>query len=242
MGSDMIMLNTFDVFNPEIAGLYKCENPINELKNLTGKIVGINLEPIDHSAEMLETMDEISIGRHATVETFKKAEELGVDFISLTGNPGTGVSNHAINEAIKTAKEHYSGIIVAGKMHGAGVAESVLDFDAISGFIENGADVVMIPAAGTVYGVTLEDVIKACRLIRSKGKLSLVANGTSQDGAQEETIREMAIANKMAGADIHHIGDSGPGGIAPWRNILALSVAIRGERHAVRMMAMSVNR
>ena len=42
------------------------------------------------NAEMLETRIEISPGRTGTVETVKRAEELGLDFICLTGNPGTG--------------------------------------------------------------------------------------------------------------------------------------------------------
>ena len=47
---------------------------------------------------------------------------------------------------------------------------------------------------------------------------------------------------KMAGADIHHIGDTGVPGMALPQNILAYSIAIRGERHTYHKMALSVNR
>lgn len=242
LSSDMIMLNTIDLFEPLIHGLPETDQPIRLLKDLTGKMIGVNLEPVDLNAPMLEAMDVISKGRIATRETFEKANELGIDFICLTGNPGTGVSNPEIINAVKVAKEVYNGIIIAGKMHGAGVAEDVLDYDAIDDFIKNGADIILLPAAGTVPGVSQEAVAKACLQIKRAGVLSLVANGTSQDCAQEETIRQIAIMNKMAGADIHHIGDAGPGGIAPWQNILALSIAIRGDRHTLRLMGSSVKR
>ncbi len=48
--------------------------------------------------------------------------------------------------------------------------------------------------------------------------------GTSQEGADESTIRQIALAAKMAGADIHHIGDAGFYGIAVPENIMAYSI------------------
>ncbi|MEE3408252.1 MAG: haloacid dehalogenase-like hydrolase, partial [Erysipelotrichaceae bacterium] len=47
---------------------------------------------------------------------------------------------------------------------------------------------------------------------------------------------------KMAGADIHHIGDSGYVGMALPENILAYSIAIRGVRHTYRKIGQSINR
>ena len=60
--------------------------------------------------------------------------------------------------------------------------------------------------------------------------------------AVEDTIRQIALMCKMAGADIHHIGDSGYMGMALPENITAYSVAIRGKRHTYRRMAMSLLR
>ena len=60
--------------------------------------------------------------------------------------------------------------------------------------------------------------------------------------AVEATIRQIALMCKMAGADIHHIGDSGYMGMALPENITAYSVAIRGKRHTYRRMAMSLLR
>ena len=66
--------------------------------------------------------------------------------------------------------------------------------------------------------------------------------GTSQEGADEQTIREIALQAKMAGTDLHHIGDAGYPGIAVPENIISYSVAIRGRRHTYRRMARSINR
>ena len=46
----------------------------------------------------------------------------------------------------------------------------------------------------------------------------------------------------MAGADIHHIGDTGYVGMALPENIMAYSITIRGVRHTYHRMASSPNR
>lgn len=241
-GSDMILLNGFDVLNPVINGLPETDDPVCLLKELTGRVVGCNLEPVDVHAKMMEDRREIPLGRQAVKETFEAAEKLGCNFICLTGNPGTGVTNRAIRDAILDAKKYFSGLIIAGKMHAAGVDEPVVDMNSIKEFIEAGADVILMPAIDTVPGLTENEVTEACRFIKKMGALSLTAIGTSQEGADEATVREIALVNKRAGADIQHIGDAGWSGVAIPENIMALSIAIRGRRHTYYKMAASVKR
>lgn len=241
-GSDMVLLNVFDCDKPHINGLPETDDPVQLLKELVGRPIGCNLEPIDEDVEMMESRQEISHGRHATKETFMKAKELGFDFICLTGNPGTGVSNASIEKAIATAKEYFGGLIIAGKMHSAGVDEPLVDLESIERFIEAGADIILMPAVYTVPGLSEETVTKACQLIKSKGALSLSAIGTSQEGSDEDTIRLIALTNKRCGIDIQHIGDAGWCGVALPENIMALSIAIRGKRWTYHKIASSVNR
>ena len=49
MGADILLLNVFDVQKPFIQGLPKTEpeNVIHKLKELTGRPIGINLEPVE---------------------------------------------------------------------------------------------------------------------------------------------------------------------------------------------------
>ena len=241
-GSDMVLLNVFDCNNPHINGLPETDEPVKLLKKLVGRPVWCNLEPIDENAKMMENRLEISSGRHATKETFIKAKELGFDFICLTGNPGTGVSNASIENAIKLAKEYFGGMIIAGKMHSSGIDEALVDLDSIERFIDAGADIILMPAVYTVPGLSEEEVTAACKLIKSKGALSLSSIGTSQEGSDEGTIRQIALVNKRCGIDIQHIGDAGWCGIALPENIMALSIAIRGKRWTYHKIASSVNR
>ncbi len=241
-GADLILLNGLDVFNPYIDALPESDEPIKLVKKLTGRPVGINLEPVDLKADMMEEIEIISEGRICSEVTLKKIEEMGVDFVCLTGNPGTGVTNHQISEGIKLAKKHFSGMIIAGKMHSSGVDEPVANFDVVKEFIESGADVIMLPAVGTVPGFTQGEMEKAVKYIKENGALSMSAIGTSQESSTRETIRQIAIMNKIAGVDIQHIGDAGYAGVANFENILELSIAIRGVRHTIRMIAASNDR
>ena len=241
-GADLILLNGLDVFNPYIDALPESDEPIKLVKKLTGRPVGLNLEPVDLNADMMEEIEIISEGRICSEATLKKIEEMGVDFVCLTGNPGTGVTNHQISEGIKLAKKHFSGMIIAGKMHSSGVDEPVANFDVVKDFIESGADVIMLPAVGTVPGFTQGEMEKAVKYIKENGALSMSAIGTRQESSTKETIRQIAIMNKIAGVDIQHIGDAGYAGVANFENILELSIAIRGVRHTIRMIAASNDR
>ncbi|SFK10947.1 hypothetical protein SAMN04488569_101027 [Marinilactibacillus piezotolerans] len=241
-GADLILLNGLDLMEPKIEGIDHEEQPIQYLKKLVGRPIGVNLEPVDESAKMSENKLDISKGRQAFKETFEKANELGFDFICLTGNPGTGVSNKEIIKALKVAKEKFTGLIIAGKMHGAGVNEPVVDLNAIKDFIMNGADIILLPAIGTVPGVTTSMVMKAVQLAKQHDVLTLSAIGTSQETSAPSTIREIALQNKIAGVDIQHIGDAGSGGVAPYQNLLEMSRTIRGDRHTIARIAGSNER
>lgn len=238
VGADLVLLNGLDLQNPKVNGLDLDEpDPVSRLKKLTGRPIGVNIEPVDPDAKMSEDKLTISRGRQAFKETFEKAEEMGFDFICLTGNPGTGVSNKEISKAISAAKVAFSGLIIAGKMHGAGVNEAVVDLDAVRSFIKSGADIILLPAIGTVPGVTPDMIYEAVRLCRQSDALSMSAIGTSQETADPTTIKDIALQNKIAGVDIQHIGDAGYGGIAPYLNILEMSRVIRGDRHTLARMA-----
>lgn len=241
-GADLILLNGVDVLNPAIAGIKDQADFVNELKKLVGRPIGINLEPVDPDAIMMENSLKISKGRTVNEESMATLDKLGIDFLCLTGNPGTGVTNKTIAEAVKLAKENFSGLIIAGKMHSSGVDEPVTNKETIETFIESGADIILVPAVGTVPGFDSDELKEAVKIAHKNNALVMTAIGTSQEGSSKETIRQIAIANKICGVDIQHIGDAGYGGLAPVENIFELSVAIRGIRHTVSMVSRSINR
>lgn len=242
-GADMILLNGLDVLNPCIFALeHDTHNYIQELHRLVGKPIGVNLEPVDSDIVMLEDKQSISAGRQFSLETVKKIEEVGFDFVCITGNPGTGVSNKQIKDAVLLAKEHFSGLIIAGKMHGAGVNEPVADCELIKEYVEAGADIILVPAVGTVPGFDENELKIIVKEVHEHGGLVLSAIGTSQESSETDTIKDIAIRNKICGVDIQHIGDAGYGGVAPIENIMAMSTAIRGIRHTASVIARSINR
>lgn len=239
MGADLVILNLFDVHEPFVRGLPECppDEVVRTVQRLTGRVIGINLEPVG-----------VPAGRLATAANAQRAAELGVQFIVVTANPSTGAGNASIQSAIREVS-HAVGddvMVVGGRMHGSGALQEqgsrIVGPDDVRGFVTAGADVVLLPAPGTVPGITFEHIHSLVEVAHGLGALVLTSIGTSQEGADAQTTRTIALACKQAGADIHHLGDGGYSGIAEPRNIHDYSVAIRGVRHTWRRMAASINR
>lgn len=253
-GADLVLLNLYDVYAPQIMGMpsknaaeeklgFGQTSPgfgrtIRDVKEWIGRPVGLNLEPIENPKAITTQ------GRLATVQNALLAVEQGADFIMVTGNPGTGVTLEGILKSLREIKSAVgnSAVIMAGKMHAAGTGETAADFDHIQAFIEAGAQIIGIPAPGTTPGMTTEIAKTLIEAIHRAGGLALTAFGTSQEGSTVHIIEQIALMSKMAGADIHHIGDAGTIGMAVPENITALSMAIRGRRHTWHRMAASLKR
>ena len=240
-GADLILLNLFDVFEPKVSGLEvkDAKDTVKRLKELTGRPIGVNLEPVDPDAKMESTKFELPKGRIATAESMRRAEELGFNFVCY---PGSGVTNKMIVQAVRTAKENFSGMIIAGKMHGAGVDEPVADEESVKAMIDAGADVILVPAVGTVPGFTSDELIKIVKIVHQHDGLVMSTIGTSQESSGKDVIHEIALKNKTCGVDIQHIGDAAWGVLSPTETIFELSKTIRGLNHTISRMARSINR
>lgn len=240
-GADLILLNLFDVFEPKVSGLEvkDAKDTVKRLKELTGRPIGVNLEPVDPDAKMESTKFELPKGRIATAESMRRAEELGFNFVCYSGS---GVTNKMIVQAVRTAKENFSGMIIAGKMHGAGVDEPVADEESVKAMIDAGADVILVPAVGTVPGFTSDELIKIVKIVHQHDGLVMSTIGTSQESSGKDVIREIALKNKTCGVDIQHIGDAAWGVLSPTETIFELSKTIRGLNHTISRMARSINR
>ncbi|QIA27539.1 hypothetical protein DYI95_008400 [Thermaerobacter sp. PB12/4term] len=211
------------------------QGPLAALALLAGRVVGINLEP----------SDRVPPGRRATPENALRAVEQGAQWILLTGNPQTGVTPEGIlqaAEAIRRVLPPERLLLAAGRMHGAGCwfgQEPFLDEGAVKDLVAAGVDLVALPAPATVPGVTLDQARRWVEAVHAAGALAMSTVGTSQEGADRETVRQIALMAKAAGFDVHHVGDAGYHGIALPENILAYGIAIRGRRHTYRRMALS---
>lgn len=253
MGADLLVLNLLDVSHPEVFGI-DVDDPadvVRKVKRLTGRPVAVNLEPVDPDAARV-TDDEFvpgpTAGRLATPENLAAATALGVDAVVLTGNPGMGVTNASLARAVGHARAGAGDglLLMAGRMHASGSADEsggrIVDERAIDGFVAAGADVVLVPAPGTVPGCHEALVRGWVEAAHRAGALTMTTIGTSQEGADVDTIRRIALMAKMTGTDMHHLGDCGLFGVALPENLLAYSIAVRGRRHTYRRMAMSILR
>jgi hypothetical protein len=252
-GADIVILNLLDVAQPTVSAVDVTDpaDVVREVKRLTGRIIAVNLEPVDPQARRV-TDDAFGpgekAGRLATRENVEAAVALGVDAIVLTGNPGMGVTNASLTRAVAATRAAVGDevIVMAGKMHAAGSASEagsgIVDAQAIRAFVRAGADVILLPAPGTVPGCHEAQVRGWVEVAHQYGALTMTTVGTSQEGADVETIRRLALMAKMTGTDIHHLGDCGYFGIALPENLLAYSITIRGRRHTYRRMAMSLLR
>ena len=63
-------------------------------------------------------------------------------------------------------------------MHGAGTRGKVIDREAALAFTEAGADVILLPAPGTVPGLREEELAAIITEVKEKGALALAAIGT----------------------------------------------------------------
>ena len=249
MSADILILNVYDVDNPNVEGLFEHDkkDTIKLIKKLTGRVVGINLEPVEDKVGD-DDLWKMSKGRMATAKNAKKAKSQGADLIVITGNPGNHVTNKAICKAIKEIRKELGDniVLITGKMHASGeikeAGENIITKKDIKQFVDAGADIILLPAPGTIPGITLDLIHDLISYTHSLNKLAMTSIGTSQEGSDTDTIKNIALKCKMAGADIHHIGDSGYLGVALPENIMAYSIAIRGVRHTYYSMAKSINR
>lgn len=243
-GADVLLFNMYDVNSPSLNGYpYEGSALLKDIRKNIGRFVGINLEPVSKD-KLMDQKEDVPKGRIASVKNAKKAYEQGAQFLLLTGNPKTGVTNKEIIQSLKAIKAELGDklVLAAGKMHAAGIggetARNIINENDVNAFIDAGADILLIPAPGTVPGISEAYAETLVTLAHKRGILVLSAIGTSQEGACEHTIKNIALSAKRVGVDMHHLGDAGFFGIAVPENIKAYSTAIKGIRHTYRRMAM----
>jgi hypothetical protein len=261
-GADILDLTTFEPFNPRIPG-WPSKNPaddevskdlqilkgvgysLKEIREIVGRLVALLLvlNTEENKADILRTHGNIL----ATRENAEKAISLGADMIVLT----SWAPSNKFYETLKDISKFIKGnaILEYTRPHGSGLIETLetrnvlIGEDEIRRIIDAGVEILGLPAPGTYPGFTLEKVAHLVELVHSCGAMASLGVHTTQEGADLETLREIAILAKQAGADIHELGDSGFNlvMIEP-QNIMEYSITIRGRRHTYRRMAMSINR
>ncbi len=264
-GADIILLDTYEPLNPFIPGLRsknKQEDSssravqvekgkgysIKEYREFIGRPVGILLTIT--SKENISGAVKAYGNIVATEENISKAVESGVDLLYLTGWAARAEKEEILKKARKITEGRC--ILMSGNVHGPGIIgqsghkpgpEVLFPRDELKMMIDSGVDIINMPTPGTYPGFTLDRVAAIIDQIHAGGALASTGIHTSQEGSDVETIRRMALMAKMAGTDMHELGDGGfnESLINP-QNIMAYSIVIRGVRHTYRRMAMSIKR
>ncbi len=263
-GADIIIVDTYEPANPYIPG-WASKDPtqdettrnlqvpmgkgytLKEIRTLIGRPVALLLI-IPYGADL-------GVSKHygnilATEENVEKGLESGADVLFLGGWAPPDI----LDQSLRTIRRISEGraVIEYARPHGPGLIgrddarlgpRGLMSDEDVRRILDAGVDIIGLPCPGTYPGFTVEYTARLVEMIHQAGAMAALGLHTSQEGADIDTIKRLAILAKMAGADIHELGDSGFNEcmIEP-QNILAYSIAIRGRRHTYRRMAMSINR
>jgi hypothetical protein len=198
------------------------------LCRLLGRPIGLNLEP---------DIDAVPAPFRATTDNALVAAAAGASFVVVTANPGRAAGLEDVATAVQTVVGSVPDLCCwAGKMHSAG-AEEKLGPESVARLVSAGAQGVLVPLPGTMPGVSEEQAKEMVEEARSAGALAIGTIGTSQEGADSDTLRHLALTAKRIGVDVHHLGDAGLGGMAAPESLYAYSIAVRGIRHTWNRMA-----
>jgi len=209
---------------------------IGEVKRLSGIPVGMTLEPVTEESDYPKS-------RIASKENAKTGMDHGASYITMISTPSMSSKDFAgcVNNVREGVEER--GLVKAGKMPWGGSfltkTDEYITIKEIELLAKAGADVIILPAPGTVPGLTIELVKSWVNVIHECGLLAETTIGTSQEGADVAVIQRIAIDSKMTGADLFQIGDSVYGGSCSPENVMAFAKAIKGQRHVLRRMAVS---
>jgi hypothetical protein len=226
-GADLVCLNMIDPSapGPLVEGIEKVDptpESFVDLARFLGRPVGLNLEP---------DLEGVPKGYRASESIIDAAAAAGASFVMITANPGRGAGIADMAQSVQRVRKSAPSLLcLAGKMHQAGTDER-LDTRTVDRLVDAGAHGVLIPLPGTVPGIDEATVRAMAAASHEAGAIAVGTIGTSQEGAEVETIRSLALAAKRAGMDIHHIGDAGYTGVAVPENVYAYSLALRGRRH-----------
>ena len=260
-GADIVYIGSYDPNNPYIPGLPSKikKNPddsilaqvqaelgrgwtLNDTRILIGRPVAATVWATEKT--FTKRMEASFARVEGTPENAKKLIEQGADIIQYVDWTKDTKTIAKTLEAL--AKEvQNKAILEYSRPHGSGLFDQMVTGDLITAeeikvAIEAGAQIVSIPAVGTFPGYSIDFTKKLVETIHENGALASLWFGTSQEGADTETVRRIALYSKMAGADMQVISDAGLSESMPLpENIMTLSIAIRGIRHTYRRMAIS---
>lgn len=223
-GADLLLVKGINCQTQKIHG---CGN-LHSFKRLTGRQVGVSLEVLaDNAPENPCAWDPTHLSLVADA-----------DFYCLTAYDKAGVTAVRVREALGQLRQLTNKLVLVAKFYGSGLACP----EEYAAYITAGANGVIVPAPSTCRGASETRVEQVLSAIQAAGGLAITTISSSQEGADEETVRQIALASKRCGADMYNFGDAGVAGMADPQAVYTLSMAVRGRRHTWVRMAASLSR
>lgn len=245
LGADIILLDQYNPPSPKIPGapdsIMRSTAPLNGLKTLIGRPVGINLL-VGHS------LPAEKAGRTFTPSIAQAACDQGADIFFIINQPSYGGTLEQMCSAGEWVCTHLNGKVMTVAVTSASAPPprtslEIADFaDTLKPMLQAGYTGIGLPLPGSKQGWTLEAAAQLVDCIHTGGGLAWAIITGSVEGSPREAIINMALQAKMVGFDVHRLDDAGLSGMPSPENILNYSLAIRGERHTYRRMALSVRR
>jgi len=223
-GADMLLVKGMDCQTQHIQG---CDN-LRHFKQLTGRLVGISLEVLAENVP----------GNPRAWDPLNIRAVADADFYCLTAYDKPGVTAQRVIEVLTQLRQLTDRLVLVAKFYSTGLA----DTQEYAAYVAAGADGVLIPAPSCCRGASEARVEQALLAVQAAGGLAITTISSSQEGADESTVRQIALASKRCGADVYNFGDAGVAGIADPQAVYTLSMAVRGKRHTWVRMAASLAR
>jgi hypothetical protein len=245
LGADMILLDRYDPPSPVILGapdsLMRSNAPLAGLKNLIGRPVGINLL-------VGSNIPSQKAGRAFTPEIAFTACEQGADIFFMINQPAYGGTLEQMRSAGMWVHSHLGNKVMpvavtsASTLPPRSAAEIEAFADTLKPLLQGGFMGVGLPLPGSKQGWMLDATARLVDCIHAEGGLAWAILTGSVEGSPREAMIQLAIQAKMLGFDVHRLDEAGLSGMPSPENIMSYSLAIRGERHTYRRMALSIRR
>lgn len=245
LGADIIVLDRYNPPTPVILGapdsMMYSVTPLTELKKLIGRPVGINLL-------VGNNLPAEKAGRAFTPKIAQTACEQGADIFFLINQPSYGGTLEQMCAAGEWIHAHLENKVMTVAVTSASAppprtpAEIDSFADSIKSLLQAGYMGIGLPLPGSKQGWTVDATARLVDCIHAEGGLAWAILTGSVEGSPREAIIHLALEAKMLGFDVHRLDEAGLSGMPSPENIFTYSLAIRGERHTYRRMALSVCR
>lgn len=246
MGADIVILDRYDSLKPVIQGapdwVIEDTAPLARYRELLGRPVGVNLIVAD--AEQGASLG----GRLATAPHIQRIIDHGVQIITLYVRPKMGGTLDMMLAAASTLHELSDNrVLLIGVPSFSKPAPrtepQMRDYQyEVEALLQSGCDGIGLPMPGTKQGWEPAHAAQLIDAIHTQNGLAWLFLTGSVEGAPTSVMAQLALMAKQIGADACRLDEAGLSGMPPPENILAFSLALRGQRHTYRRMAASIRR